>query len=667
MSELREKAEQSESSIGKELRIGVYVCHCGTNIAGSVDVKKAVQYASRLPDVVVCKDYTYVCSDAGQALIKEDIKKFKINRVVVAACSPTLHELTFRKCIEDAGLNGYLLAIANIREQCSWVHMHEPKDATEKAIDLIRMTVARASRLEPLEAIKVPIRKSCLVIGGGIAGIQAALDLAEDGFDVYLVEKNPSIGGHMAQLDKTFPTMDCSLCILSPKMAEVARNPRIHLLTNSEVKEVSGYVGNFKVKIAVKPRYVISKLCNGCGECAIACPIEVPNEFDENLGPRKAIYIPFPQAVPLVYTIDIYHCIKCYKCVEACGCGAIDFAQKPEEVEIEVGTIIVAAGFDPFDPSDLEEYGYGTYENVITGLELERILSPTGPSGGKVIRPSDGKVLKRIAFIQCVGSRDEKTNPYCSRVCCMYATKQALLIKEKIPDANILIFYTDLRAFGKGYEEFYKRAQMEGIRYIRGRVAEVFEDPTSNNLVLQAEDTLVNALVEVEVDLVVLSIGLIPTSETSSLCRILNLSKSPDGFLKEAHFKLRPIDTLIDGIFIAGVAQGPKDISDSVAQASGAAQRASNLMSRGEAEIEPITAEINEDLCSRCLMCAGMCPFNALVVNERAVKVIETSCKGCGTCSVACPTGAIQMRHFNDDQILAEIKEALVEASGVRS
>jgi heterodisulfide reductase subunit A len=660
LSESREKARQSESPVSKGLRIGVYVCHCGTNIAGSVDVKRVVKCASTFPNVVVARDYTYVCSDAGQALIKQDINKFKLDRVVVAACSPTLHELTFGKCVEDAGLNKYLITIVNIREQCSWVHVHQPEEATKKAIDLTRMAVARVSLLEPLEAIKVPIRKSCLVIGGGIAGIQAALDLAEEGFDVYLVEKNPSLGGHMAQFDKTFPTMDCSLCILSPKMAAVAHNPKIHILANSEVKEVSGYVGNFKVKITVKPRFVIGEVCNGCGECAKSCPIEVPNEFDENLGPRKAIYIPFPQTVPLVYTIDIDHCVKCYKCVEACGPGAIDFAQKPEEVEIEVGTIIVATGFNPFDPSVLEEYGYGICENVITGLEFERILSPTGPSGGKIIRPSDGKIPKRIAFIQCVGSRDEKTNPYCSRVCCMYATKQALLIKEKIPYAKILIFYIDLRAFGKGYEEFYKRAQMEGVRYIRGNVAEVVEDAKSNNLILHAEDTLLGAFVEAEVDLVVLSIGLIPSIETSSLCRILNLSRSPDGFLKEAHPKLRPMDTLVDGIFLAGVAQGPKDIPDCVAQASGAAQRASILMSVGEAEIEATTAEVNEDLCSRCLICVTMCPFNALIVKEEAVEVLETLCKGCGSCSAACPSRAIQMKHFNDKQILAELKEALM-------
>jgi heterodisulfide reductase subunit A len=640
-------------------RIGVYVCHCGTNIAGSVDVKQVADRASTFQNVVVARDYPYACSDAGQALIRKDISDLELDRVVIAACSPTLHELTFGNCAEAAGLNRYLITIANIREQCSWVHVHEPEEATRKAVDLVKMAVARAGLLEPLKATKVPVRKSSLVIGGGITGIQAALDLADEGFDVYLVEKNPSLGGHMAQLDKTFPTMDCSLCILAPKMSAVAHHPKIHVFANSEMKEVSGYVGNFRVALTVKPRYVLGKSCNGCGECAKACPIEVPNEFDENLGPRKAVYIPFPQAVPMIYTIDIDYCIKCYKCVEACGPRAIDFAQKPKEVELDVGTIIAATGFEAFDPSVKEEYGYGIYENVLTAVEFERILSPTGPSGGKVVRLSDGKSPKRITFVQCVGSRDEKANLYCSRVCCMYATKQALLIKEKIPDADVSIFYIDLRAFGKGYEEFYKRAQTAGVRYIRGRVAEVAEDPKSNNLILRAEDTLGGDVLETEADLVILSIGLISGVGTSSLRRTLNISTGPDGFLREAHPKLRPMDTLVEGIFIAGAAQGPKDIPDSVAQGSGAAQKASCLMTVGEATIEPIIADVEEDSCSHCLICLSVCPYNALVPKEKAVEVLEVSCKGCGSCVSACPTGAIQMKHFTDEQIIAELRQAL--------
>lgn len=659
LSSSAEKKGKSKSRVNEERRVGVYICHCGTNIAGSVDVKKIAKKASALPNVVVAKDYAYVCSDGGQKLISQDIKDLKLNRVVVAACSPTLHEPTFRKCVEEAGLNAYLLTIANIREQCSWVHSDEQERATEKAMDLIRMAVTRASLLEPLEAMTVPVKKSCVVVGGGITGIQAALDLADDGFDVYLVEKNPSLGGHMAQLDKTFPTMDCSMCILSPKMSSIVHHPKIHVLTNSEISRVTGYVGNFKVQVVVKPRYVIEDLCNGCGECAKVCPIQVPNEFDAHLGPRKSVYIPFPQAVPLVYTIDIDHCIKCYKCVEACGLEAIDFSQEPREMEIEAGTIILATGFEPFDASVIEEYGYGVYENVITGVELERIISPSGPTGGELVRPSDGKPPKRVAFVQCVGSRDEKTNPYCSRVCCMYATKQALLVKEKTPDADVLIFYIDMRAFGKGYEEFYKRAQIEGMHYIRGKVAEISEDSGSKNLRLQAEDTLLGTLVEADVDLAVLSVGVVPSIGTGLLRRIFNISIGPDGFFREAHPKLRPMDTLVDGVFIAGVAQGPKDIPDCVAQASGAAQRASNLMSAGEAKIEATTAEVDEDLCSKCLMCYATCPFNAIAVKDKAVEVLETSCKGCGSCSAACPTGAIQMRHFNRGQILAELKEAL--------
>jgi len=418
--------------------------------------------------------------------------------------------------------------------------------------------------------------KAGLVIGGGIAGIQAALDLADQGFTVYVVEKTPSIGGRMSQLDKTFPTLDCAACIMTPKMVDAGRHRNIKLLTYSEVKEISRVGKNFRVKILRKPRYVDETKCTGCGTCAQLCPVEVPNDFDERLGVRNAIYIPFPQAVPLIYTIDKDNCLECELCQNVCGVGAVNFQQKPEEIEIEVGAIIVATGFDIFDVRKKEEYGYGVYENVITGLALERLLSASGPTGGHVLRPSDGKIPKKVAFIQCVGSRDEKSgNLYCSRVCCMYATKEAQLVKEHVPGVDVTIYYMDIRAFGKGFEEFYQRAKEEfKINYVKGRVAEIIEDPTTKNLFLRAENIETGGLVEDEVDMVVLSAGLVPAA-TNQVEKILPLPISDDGFFATANPKVDPVTTSIEGVFVAGVAEGPKDIPDAVTQASAAAMKAS--------------------------------------------------------------------------------------------
>ncbi|MBE0512362.1 CoB--CoM heterodisulfide reductase iron-sulfur subunit A family protein [Candidatus Bathyarchaeota archaeon] len=644
-------------------RIGVYICHCGTNIAGVINVEELRQYCEKLPNVVTAKVYDYFCSIPGQEMIKDDIGKLKLNRVIVAACSPRMHEPTFRKVNEEAGLNPYLFEMVNIREQDTWVHMRTPGEALNIAKDLLRMAVARAEKLRELEPKKVPVKRKVLIIGGGIAGISAALDLADSNFEVYLVEKSPTIGGKMAQLDKTFPTMDCSSCILTPKMVDVTRRENIHLLTYSEVKNVEGYVGNFKVTVVKKPRYVIEDKCNGCGKCVEVCPIEVPNEFDEGLSPRKAIYVPFPQAVPQVYTIDMDSCFECDKCIEACheeGLDAIDFDQKPEEIEIEVGTIIVASGYDIYDAVQTEEYGYGVYPNVLTALEMERILSAGGPTYGDIIRPSDRKKPQSIAYIQCVGSRDVTKNPYCSRICCMYAIKQARQIKEKMPNAEVYILYTDIRAFGKGYEEFYEIAGREyGIRFIRGRAAEVIEDPKTQNLTIKAEDTLLGRTIEVEVDVVVLSVGMVPSEGADNLQKQLKLSKSPDNFFLEAHPKLRPVDTVVDGVFICGASQGPKDIPDVVAQAKAAASSASTLMSQGVFTIEPYFAVVNDDLCSGCGICEVVCPYDAISIEEETAKVEEVSCKGCGSCAAACPTGAITTNNFTDTQILSQIREAM--------
>ena len=662
------EASKVDSKSNEEIRIGVYVCHCGLNIAASVNCEKVAEYASTLPYVVISKHTLYSCSDPGQETIKKDIIEHNLNRVVVASCTPRLHEPTFRKTCEEAGLNKYLFEMANIREHCSWVHLHEPEKATEKAKDLVQMAVARVALLKPQEEVVVPVTREALVIGGGVAGIQAALDLADTGYKVYLVEKSPSIGGKMAQLDKTFPTMDCSICILAPKMSDVGRHPNIELLTNSEVVEISGYIGNFKVKVQKKPRYV-TKECTACGDCVDVCPVEVSNEFDVGLTWRKAIYTPFAQAVPALYLIDENYCIglgenTCARCKDVCGPDAINFNDKPEEIELDVGTIIVATGMDVYDPVALTEYGYLRVPNTITSLEFERLINAGGPTGGRLVRPSDMRIPKAVAFIQCIGSRSKKKgNLYCSNVCCMNTIKDALLIKEHWPDAKIYVFYIDIRAFGKGFENLFRRAKEEGVIFIRGLPAEIIEDKKSHNLWLIGENTLEKKIYKVNVGMVVLAVGLRPSDDSDKVQQLLRLSKTSDGFFMEAHPKLRPVDTPTGGVFLAGCAEGPKDIKDSVTQASAAASRAGILMAKGSVTVESITPVMSPDKCVGCGLCARVCPYNAIIVNKEQKKseVIEAACAGCGTCGAECPFDAIDMRHFTDEQIYAQIDAATEE------
>ena len=658
----------AEENVNEEIRVGVYVCHCGVNVGGVVNCPEVAEYAKTLPNVVVAKDYKYMCSDPGQSLIQDDIKEHNLNRIVVAACSPRLHEPTFRRCVEEAGLNKFLFEFANLREQDSWVHMTQPAEATAKAKDLTRMAVAKARLLEPLEASKVAVDKKCLVIGGGVAGIQSALDLADMGFKTYMVERNPTIGGRMGQLDKTFPTLDCSMCILAPKMVDTSKHENIELITYAEVKEVDGYIGNFTVKVEKKPRYVKEEDCTGCGQCQEVCPIEIPNYYDEGVGMVRAAYIPFPQAVPLCATIDKNYCIDCGLCETVCGPEAIDRNMEPEEIELHVGTIIAATGYDPYDPTEKYEYGYGRYTNVITAMEIERMINASGPTGGHVQKPSDGKEPKRVAFIHCVGSRDEQIGKsYCSRVCCMYSMKNAQLCIDHEPDTEVTCYYMDIRSFGKGFEEFYKTSQEKyGIEFIRGRPAEILENDDLT-LTVRAEDTLLGKVTEYTYDLVVLSVGLEPPKGSNELRQTLGLSRTSDGFYMEAHPKLRPVDTLTDGVYIAGVAQGPKDIPDAVAQGSAAASRASIPMAKGEVEIEPITADTDTTVCGACEVCVELCPFGAVSIEgegaDKHAAINVALCKGCGTCVGACPSGAMNQNHFKTEQIMAQIAAALEDVA----
>ncbi|MGQ9646492.1 MAG: 4Fe-4S binding protein [Thermodesulfobacteriota bacterium] len=642
------------------MKIGVYICHCGINIAATVDIEKVTAFAKTLPHVAIARNYQYMCSDPGQDLIKNDIKNLGLDRIVVSACSPRMHEITYRNAVRSVGLNPYFFEMANIREQCSWVHANK-EEATEKAMDLIASAVAKVSLHEPLEETEAAVTPRVLVIGGGIAGIQSTLDIAHSGFEVYVVEKSPTLGGHLLQLDRTFPNLEEMSKILSPRLEEVEKNPLIHPLTQSEVDGVEGFVGNFKINVKHSPRYVSPEKCTCCKKCEEVCPVKVPSEFNMGLSERTAIYLPSPLAVPHSYVIDSNHCLylqkgECGKCRDVCPEGAVQFEEVGMEFQLEVGTIIVATGYDPFDPRLKPEFGYGRYPNVMTALEFERLLSSSGPTQGKV--EVNGKEPKRIVFIQCVGSRDKTIgNEYCSRVCCLFTAKQASLVKERIPDARVTVCYIDIRAFGKGCEEFYEQTQKKGIFYRKGIPSEIYQ--RSGKLMIKAEDELLGEAYEEEADLVVLATGLTQRKDADQLRSLLKLSQGPDRFYLEAHPKLRPLDTATDGIFLSGTCQGPKDISDTLAQAHGAASRATIPLFAGRVRIEPITAIVDQLMCAGCGLCEQICEYRALKMDpyRKVMRVNEALCKGCGACNATCPSGAISLRHFKTEQIIAQIRE----------
>ena len=657
-------------------RIGVFVCHCGTNIAGTVDVKAVAAALSHEPGVVFSTDYQYMCSQAGQNMIKDSIAEHKLSGIVVCSCSPRMHEATFRKTAAGAGLNPYMVEIANIREQCSWVHKDMPT-GTEKAIILGKAAVAKVNLNAPLTPGESPVTKRALVIGGGIAGIQTALDIADAGFPVDIVETKPTIGGKMAQLDKTFPTLDCAACILTPKMVDVAQNEKIRIFSYSEVTAVKGFVGNFDVTIKRKARYVKEEICTGCGLCTEKCPQKkVPNEFNLGMNNRSAIYIPFAQAVPKVATIDPNYCMmlktgKCGVCSKVCGAGAIDYKAKDEFVEEKYGAIVVATGFNPISMEKFDEFAYSQSKDVITSLELERLMNAAGPTGGTLLRPSDGKHPHTIVFVQCVGSRcaacADKGKEYCSKICCMYTAKHAMLIRDKYPDTEVYVFYIDVRTPGKNFDEFYRRAVEEyGVHYIKGMVGKV--SPEGDKLKVQGSDLIYGNQLHIDADLVVLAAAIEPDKSARHLATMLTASMDTNDFFTEAHPKLRPVESPTAGVFLSGTCQGPKDIPETVSQAGAAASKVIGLLCKDKLTGNPCVAHSDEMMCNGCSTCEKVCPYGAITYIEkefrmpdrttkvrRVASVNEAVCQGCGACTVACMSGAMDLRGFTSRQIMAEV------------
>ena len=655
-------------------RVGVFVCWCGSNIAATVDVEKVAEVLGQEPGVVFSTHYQYMCSQSGQELIQNAIREHGLTGVVVCSCSPRMHENTFRKTCEKAGLNPYMVEIANIREQCSWIHKNK-EEATQKAVILGRAAIAKVHLNAPLTAGTSPVKKRALVIGGGIAGIQTALDIADAGFEVDIVEKEPTIGGKMTQIDKTFPTLDCAACILTPKMVDAAQNEKIKIYSYSEVQSVKGFVGNFRVTIKKKARYVDETKCTGCGLCTEKCPQKkVPNAFNLGLDQRRAIYIPFAQAVPKIATIDADYCTmlktgKCGVCSKVCTAGAIDYKQTDRFIEEEYGAIVVATGFNPIKLDQYDEFAYSQSPDVVTSLEFERLMNAAGPTGGTLLRPSDGTHPKTIVFVQCVGSRcdDSKGKSYCSKICCMYTAKHAMLCREKYPDTDVYVFYIDVRTPGKNFDEFYRRAVEEyGVHYVKGMVGKVV--PENGKLKVQASDLLGNRQLHIDADMVVLAAAIEPDKSARPHATMLTAPMDTNDFFTEAHPKLRPVESPTAGIFLSGACQGPKDIPETVAQASAAAAKVIGLLAKDSLICNPCTAAPDELMCNGCSSCEKVCPYGAITYADkefrgpnrttlvrRVAQVNPAVCQGCGACTVACPSGAMDLKGFSNKQIMAEV------------
>jgi heterodisulfide reductase subunit A len=647
-----------ESEDSEEPRIGVFVCHCGHNIAGAVDVAEVADYAKNLPNVVKAEHYMFMCSKPGVQMVKDSIRENGVNRTVVASCSKNQHGRTFARAIAEEGINKHKHQQVNVREYCSWVHQKDEEKATAKALRLVEAGVNRARKLEDVETRRVSTTKAALVIGAGIAGLRSANDLAELGIPVFLVERNSTIGGHMTQLNKTFPTLECPQCSISPLTNGVANHPLIELYTNAQIKSIEGSLGNFEVEIEIKPRYVKDN-CTSCGECSLHCPVEVPSEWDKGMSMRNAIYKAYPQAIPATFVRDKKSCIECNTCINVCPVQAVDFSMQPETKTVKVGSIVVAVGYDEYDPTEIEPYHYGQdgYEDVITQLKLERMMSPTSLTNSEVLRLSDGKLPKSIVMIQCVGSRNEQVgNKYCTGVCCKFAIKNARIVKEMYPDTDVTICYIDVRTPGLNFEEMYQSAQEVGVRFIRGRPSEIVKDPMTGDLKVIVEDTLSMTPLQLNADIVVLSAAMVPPEGIGPLGSKLKVLRSKEGFLKEFHIKMNPTLSSKGGIFLAGTIQGPKDISETVAHAGSAAALAAAPLVKGYIEKEMLVPSIDYDLCINCGMCKTICAPAAIDIDENGRPTVnEIACRSCGMCMPSCPTKAIQLINFADDQLYDEI------------
>jgi heterodisulfide reductase subunit A len=638
-------------------RIGVYVCKCGPNIADKIDVDAVIDKAKGVEGVVTAKTHNLMCSADGLEFLKSEIKRGKLSRVVIAACTPKMYEQKFMRVCEETGLNPYLMQMTNIREQCAWV-TPDKSAATEKATSLVLAAINRVSLQEPLETKKIEIEPDVLVIGSGVAGLEASLSLSQKGRKVYLVEKNPCIGGMTARFEEVYPTMECAPCMLAPELQEVLQKENIETLTHSEVEQVVGSFGNFTATIRKKARYVSMEACIGCDACFEPCPVEIPNEYDEGLSTRKAIFVPMAGSLPNVPIIDKSSCKhlngeECKACQEACPFEAINFDDSDEVVEKSVGAVILATGASSLDPATLPRYGYGKFDNVISAMQLERLNASNGPTGGKIVLKNE-KEPESIAFIHCVGRKEKE---YCSGICCMYSIKLAHLLKAKLPNLKIYSFFSDICVPKKEYQKWYNEVISEGASFIRSNGTEIVGSESGKLIVECSGDP--SGKEKIAVDMVVLAPAVEPDPGAEKLAEIFDIALDDQGFFSEEHSLMKSFGTTLEGVFVAGNCQGPKDIGDAVAQGGAASSRIlSRLVPGQKLELETKVAEVDEDLCSGCKTCIPLCPYSSISWNEekKVAFVDDTLCRGCGTCVAACPSGATRAKQFTKEQIFAEIR-----------